>query len=313
MPVTYTVTYNYGSGSGTVPTESGKTLGAAFNLAAGTGITPPPASESVTYSFAYWNDGSKNYSAGSSFTMPASNVTLTAQWIAIYNVTYNANGGVTSIASVQKTDGAAITIGESPTRDGYTFGKWVDQSGGQWDPAATTTVTSTRYLFTATWTAISRSVTYGLNGGTGSAPATLTGKTIGQIITLDSTTATKDGYTFGGLSIGGTTYPAGASYTIATADVTPTAVWIASTYAISYNGNGATGGTVPASGTFTTGGSYTAATNSGNLVKTGFTFDGWNTNANGTGTSYAVGATTVTTTADLILYAKWSAASYSVT
>jgi uncharacterized repeat protein (TIGR02543 family) len=95
--------------------------------------------------------------------------------------------------------------------------------------------------------------------------------------------------------------------------VTPTAVWIASTYAISYNGNGATGGTVPASGTFTTGGSYTAATNSGTLVKTGFTFDGWNTNANGTGTSYAVGATTVTTTADLILYAKWSAASYSVT
>ena len=132
-------------------------------------------------------------------------------------------------------------------------------------------------------------------------------------MTLDSTTATKDGYTFGGWSIGGTTYPAGASYTIGTSDVTPTAVWNVATYLISYNGNGATSGTVPGSGTFTTGGSYTASSNSGTLAKTGFTFAGWNTAANGGGTTYAEGATNVTTIDDLILYAKWTAASYAVT
>jgi len=314
-PVTYTITYNFGSGSGTVPTETGKTLGSTFNLAAGSAMTPPPPTNSgaTTYSFAFWNDGTKNYSAGSSFLMPANNVTLTAQWVAIYNVTYNANGGVTSIGSEQKTESATITIGAAATRDGYTFLKWVAQSNEQFDPGASTTVTGNRYLFTATWTAISRSVTYGLNGGTGSAPATLTGKTIGQIVTLDSTTATKDGYTFGGWSIGGTTYPPGASYTIGTADVTPTAVWNAATYAISYNGNGATSGTAPGSGTFTTGGSYTASTNSGTLAKTGFTFAGWNTAANGGGITYAEGATNVSAIADLILYAKWNAASYSVT
>jgi uncharacterized repeat protein (TIGR02543 family) len=312
-PISYTVTYAAGTnGAGTVPTESGKTLGSTFTLAAGTGLTRPDES-GVTFSFAYWNDGTSNYAAGSSYLMGASNVTFTAQWIAIFNVTYNANGGTTSIANEQKTDGAALTIGAAATRTGYTFVKWVDQSGGQWDPAATTTVTATRYIFTASWAAIARSVTYGLNGGSGSTPATLTGRTIGQIVTLDSTTATKDGYTFGGWSIGGTTYPAGASFTIATADVTPTAVWNAATFAVSYNGNGATSGTVPGSGTFTTGGSYTASTNSGTLAKTGFTFAGWNTAANGGGTTYAEGATNVTATADLILYAKWSAASYAVT
>jgi uncharacterized repeat protein (TIGR02543 family) len=312
-PVTYTVTYAAGTnGTGTVPTESGKTLGATFALAAGTGLNRP-AESGVTFSLAYWNDGTSNYAAGATYRMPANNVTLTAQWVAIYNVTYNANGGTTSISNEQKSDGAALTIGAAATREGYTFVKWIAQSGDQFDPAASTTVTATRYIFTASWTAIPRSVTYGLNGGTGSAPTTLTGKTIGQIVTLDSTTATKDGYTFGGWSIGGTTYPAGASYTIATADVTPTAVWNPATYAVSYNGNGATSGTAPGSGTFTTGGSYTASTNSGTLAKTGFTFDGWNTAANGGGTTYAEGATNVSAIANLILFAKWNAASYAVT
>jgi uncharacterized repeat protein (TIGR02543 family) len=312
-PVTYTVTYATGSGSGSVPTEAGKNLGGTFTLASGSAITPPAGSGAVTYSFAYWNDGTSNYSAGATYVMPASNVTLTAQWIAIYYVTYNANGGVTSIASEQKTESATITIGVAATRDGYTFLKWVAQSGEQLDPGASTTVQNNRYLFTATWTAIARTVTYDINGGTGSAPATLTGKTIGQIITLDSTTATKAGYSFGGWTINSVVYPAGASYTIGNGNVAPVAVWNAATYSISYNGNGATGGTVPGSGTFTTGGSYTVASNTGTLAKTGFTFAGWNTTANGDGTSYAEGATNVTTTADLILYAKWSAASFAVT
>ena len=312
-PVSYSVTYSAGSGSGTVPTETGKTLGSTFTLAAGSGLTPPSPSAGVTYSFAYWSDGTSNYAPGATYLMPSNNVLLTAQWVAIYNVTYNANGGTTSNPSEQKTDGAALTIGSAPTRTGYTFGKWIDQSGGQWDPAATTTVTANRYIFTASWTANLHSVTYSLNGGSGSTPTTLTGKTIGQIVTLDSTTATKSGYTFGGWSIGGVTYPVGGSYTIADADIVPTAVWNAATYSITYNGNGATSGTNPTGGTFTTGGSYTAASNTGILAKTGFTFAGWNTAVNGSGTSYAEGATTVSTAADLILYAKWTAASYSVT
>jgi uncharacterized repeat protein (TIGR02543 family) len=40
------------------------------------------------------------------------------------------------------------------------------------------------------------------------------------------------------------------------------------------------------------------------LAKTGVTFSGWNTQADGTGTDYAVSAT-YSGTASLILYAKW--------
>ncbi|CAN2228422.1 Listeria/Bacterioides repeat [Candidatus Nanopelagicaceae bacterium] len=310
-PVTYTVAYVANGGGGTPPAESGKTLGTTFTLAPANAFTAP--SSGGTFEFAYWSDGTTNYSAGSTYVMPARDIVLTATWIELFDVTYNANGGVTTNGHSQKSNGAALTIGSAPTRDGYTFGKWIAQSGEQFDPAATTTVTATRYIFTASWTAISRSVTYDINGGTGSAPTTLTGKTIGQIITLDSTTATKAGYSFGGWTINSVVYPAGASYTIANADVTPVAVWNAATYSISYNGNGSTSGTAPTGGSFTTGGSYTAASNTGTLAKTGFTFAGWNTTANGDGTSYAEGATNVTATADLILYAKWTAASFAVT
>ena len=47
--------------------------------------------------------------------------------------------------------------------------------------------------------------------------------------------------------------------------------------------------------------------NTGSLVDTGYVFDGWNTAANGSGTSYSAGAT-LTIAADTVLYAQWSTA-----
>jgi uncharacterized repeat protein (TIGR02543 family) len=49
----------------------------------------------------------------------------------------------------------------------------------------------------------------------------------------------------------------------------------------------------------------TLDTNSGALAKTGYTFGGWNTLANGSGTTYASGAR-YTPVADVTLYAKWN-------
>jgi uncharacterized repeat protein (TIGR02543 family) len=80
-------------------------------------------------------------------------------------------------------------------------------------------------------------------------------------------------------------------------------------YTIEYNGNGNTGGSfLPppqymdpyVSGTT----SITISGNIGSLTKTGFTFSGWNTAANGSGTNYAAGAT-YGGGASLTLYAKW--------
>lgn len=53
------------------------------------------------------------------------------------------------------------------------------------------------------------------------------------------------------------------------------------TYTVTYNGNGATGGSVPVdSNTYEQGATVTVLGNSGNLAESGETFAGWNTAAN---------------------------------
>lgn len=84
-------------------------------------------------------------------------------------------------------------------------------------------------------------------------------------------------------------------------------------FTLSYNANGANAGTVPASTgeTLRSGATVAVAANTGNLAKTGHTFTGWNTMANGGGTAYATGAT-VTITADTTLYAQWQVNNYTL-
>jgi uncharacterized repeat protein (TIGR02543 family) len=76
-------------------------------------------------------------------------------------------------------------------------------------------------------------------------------------------------------------------------------------FSITYLGNGNTGGSAPA----TDGPSATAPKTiaaAGSLVRTGFTFAGWNTRANGSGTAYAA-SDSYSTVANLTLYAQWTA------
>ena len=89
----------------------------------------------------------------------------------------------------------------------------------------------------------------------------------------------------------------------------------ATTYKVTYNANGATSGTAPTDATsYTSGTTVTVKSNSGNLAKTGYTFGGWNTKSDGTGTNYTAGSGTFTITANTTLYAKWSTATkYTVT
>ena len=47
------------------------------------------------------------------------------------------------------------------------------------------------------------------------------------------------------------------------------------------------------------------------FTKTGYTFNGWNTRPDGSGTSYAAGAS-VTLAGNILLYAQWSVASYTL-
>jgi hypothetical protein len=78
------------------------------------------------------------------------------------------------------------------------------------------------------------------------------------------------------------------------------------TYTVTYDANGATGGTAPAAQTKTNDVALILASNSGNLARDGFTFAGWNTAGNGSGTDYAEGAS-YTANAAVTLCAKWAA------
>jgi uncharacterized repeat protein (TIGR02543 family) len=89
---------------------------------------------------------------------------------------------------------------------------------------------------------------------------------------------------------------------------------VPTTYTITYIGNTNTSGNVPTDGSspYASGSTVTFLGNSGSpvLEKSGFTFAGWNTSANGSGTSYSQG-NTFTINANIILYAVWTPVSLS--
>lgn len=78
-------------------------------------------------------------------------------------------------------------------------------------------------------------------------------------------------------------------------------------YTISYNANGGSG----APGSQTKWISETLVLSSTKPTRTGYTFNGWNTNSGGTGTNYSAGGN-YTANAAATLYAKWTANTYTV-
>ncbi len=83
------------------------------------------------------------------------------------------------------------------------------------------------------------------------------------------------------------------------------------TYTVTYNGNGNSGGVVPTSSGYTNGQQVTVSGNIGSLVKLqdgiSMSLVGWNTQADGNGVNYRLGTGTFTMgSANVTLYAKWS-------
>ena len=77
-------------------------------------------------------------------------------------------------------------------------------------------------------------------------------------------------------------------------------------FKVSYTGNGNTGGSVPVDSTrYLPGESVTVLGNTGDLIKTGYVFNGWNTEENGSGVNREEGSSFVIGSSDITLYAKW--------
>lgn len=79
------------------------------------------------------------------------------------------------------------------------------------------------------------------------------------------------------------------------------------TYTVTYDSNGSDGGIVPTdSKQYKNQDNITVLGNTGNLMKAGYTFVGWNTKADGKGVTYKIGQTIQMGKGNLILYALWS-------
>ena len=80
----------------------------------------------------------------------------------------------------------------------------------------------------------------------------------------------------------------------------------AHSYTVSYNPNGGIGSVPVDSNHYYQGGDVTVQGNTGNLSQTGHTFAGWNTSADGSGSSYVAGAIFIMGSANVTLYAEWT-------
>ncbi|MBO5718848.1 MAG: InlB B-repeat-containing protein, partial [Bacteroidales bacterium] len=144
-------------------------------------------------------------------------------------------------------------------------------------------------------------LTFNANGGSGTMSAQTFEEGVSQA--LAANTFTRSGYTFTGWN----TSPdgSGASYTnkqiiTLTQDITLYAQWERIKYNLSFDANGGEG--TMAAQTFEAGVSQAIAANA--FTRSGYTFTGWNTNADGSGASYT-NKQSITLTQDVTLYAQW--------
>jgi uncharacterized repeat protein (TIGR02543 family) len=295
-PSYVSISFNPNGGSGTPVTPL---VGAPST----TTTAPANPFSRASYIFGGWNtaaDGSgTNYSVGSSLTFPAVSTTLYAKWTQTwFTVTFDPNGGSGTMAT-QTASTATNLSSNAFTRTNYVFNGWntaANGSGTSYSNAASFPFTSNRTLY-AQWTQTAFTVTFDANGGVG----TMLDQTAATSTPLQANTYTRDGYVFAGwntLANGtGTSYANGASYGF-TANLTLYARWTA-IYTVTFDANGGTGTMSTQTGNTAT------PLNVSAFTKTSYAFSGWNTAADGSGTTYLDGAT-YAFTASVTLYAKWT-------
>ncbi|MGN0982285.1 MAG: InlB B-repeat-containing protein, partial [Candidatus Limivicinus sp.] len=223
-----------------------------------------------------------------------------------YTLSYNANGGSGSMASQTVTEGQSTKLKTNTfTKNGYYFTGWntkSDGSGTSYSDGAYATFYGNTTIY-AQWQKYADPViTFNKNDGSG----TTVTQTVpyGESATLNANSFTRTGYTFTGWNTKadgtGTAYNDGADVTLH-GNTTLYAQWTINTYSFSFDANGGTGSM--SSGSAAYGENIQLSSNA--FTRPKYTFTGWNTKANGTGTAYADNAS-LTLTEDTTLYAQWT-------
>ena len=333
-PIKYTIAYNgNGSTSGSMLAQT-FTYGKSYNLAANGFVKS-------NYHFAGWNtkaDGSgTSYADKQSVKNLASThgakITLYAQWVkSTYTICFHANGGIGSMADVTVPYDTSYKLPTNKfTYQGYTFDKWKTEDGTSvYGNEAAIKYSSSQLKngvlnlyaqwkinqYTLTITGDSGVETITGNGtynyGT-TANVTYQIKPGYHIKNITGTTADGDpnGVWTGHTGKGGTVND---TWTVKACNRTIVVHTEPNTYTVKYDGNGNTGGsTANSSHTYDTAKALTA----NGYTRTGFSFNGWNTKADGSGTAYADKASvknlSSTNGATVTLYAQWTANKYTVT
>lgn len=311
-PITYNISYDLNGGSGTLP-------GNANDVVYDTSFTVPNSDiKKAGYEFTGWNtqtDGKGiHYQPGTSAsnltTENGKTVPLYAEWTPINRtVTFNPNGGSVSPTSKVVQDGQKVTA-PSASRTGYNLDGWYsEQTGGtKWD-FDNNVVTADMPLY-AHWSLIPYTIKYEMNGGTQGSDWP-SGYNYETSVTLPS--PNREGYTFGGWfndkSLTGTAITSIPKST--TGDKTYWAKWTADKHTVKFNSNGGDGGQTMADQTFTYDAAQTLKANV--FTKTGYTFTGWNTQANGEGTPYTNQQSISDLTSDIELFAQWEIGKFQYT
>ena len=196
-----TVTYDYG--------ERGGIYAKQIVQAGEKAITAPADPTREGYTFIGWD---KAIPA----TMPAENMTLTAQWrINQYTITFDTDGG-SAIEPITQDYGTAITAPAAPTKTGYTFAGW--------DTEIPTTMPAGDMTIKANWAVNQYTITFNTDGGSAIDPIT---QDYGTDITAPAA-PTKTGYTFAN-------WDRAIPATMPAEDLTLTAHWTACDHANSGN------------------------------------------------------------------------------
>lgn len=276
------------------------------------------------YTFVRWDTQAdcrgKAVNPGDKWTLQGSS-TLYACWTGnVQPLTYHGNGatGGNTAAQSGKTGDELTTNANGFTRDGYTFVEWntkADGTGGHYGKgtngvAKWTMLPAGNDLY-AIWQANPANIRYRDDwGATGSTPDT-TGVT-GQDVTIARNGFTRPGYTFTGWARDRRTDPSlqpGGRYTLTPGTTTLWAQWKADPAHLIYNSNsGSTSQTRRTDGVV----DQTLTVIANPFTRSGYTFTGWNTQADGRGKAYAAGngfrlvadakSSPVNTS---VLYAQW--------
>lgn len=294
-----TVTFNPGTGTGTMASKTMNMAAAANYTLPACGFTAPANS-----TFSGWKVGTDEtlLQPGAACKITA-NTTITAVWESAHTVSFAAGGGTGTMQS-QALSAACKTFtlpqcGFTPPHNKL-FAGW-DLGGTTYQPGDPCEITQDTE-FTAVWKdePIAYTVTFAPGGGAGTmAPVPLTA-TDGKTYTLPECTFTAPtGKVFAGWTVNGTDYESGAACPI-TADTTVTARWEvpAVTVTVAFDANG---GTTP-----TPSKQVTTRQPYGPLptpTRSGFIFAGWFTAADG---GARIREDTVSDlTQDASLYAHW--------